>query len=92
VDLGTVWRLLRRLARSDPQLEQLSARLSAHVLRHSFATLYLDAGGNLRDLQDQLGHAEPRTPPLRPLPRGQLDRSPGYTVAGYLADLASSGQ
>jgi len=89
VDPGTVWRLLRRLAR-DPGLEQLQARLSAHVLRHSFATLYLDAGGNLRDLQDQLGHAEPRTTRRYDRSRGQLDRSPAYTVAGYLTSTPGS--
>ena len=90
VDPGTVWRLLRRLARGNPALEELAARLSAHVLRHSFATLYLDAGGNLRDLQDQLSHAEPRTTRRYDRSRGQLDRSPAYTVASYLASAPDS--
>ncbi len=91
VDPGTVWRLLRRLARTSPQLEQLHTRLSAHVLRHSFATLYLDAGGNLRDLQDQLGHTEPRTTRRYDRSRGHLDRSPSYTLATYLAASTPGG-
>jgi len=86
LDPGSVWRLLRRLAASTPELAQLERRLSAHVLRHSHATLYLDAGGNLRDLQDQLGHAEPRTTRRYDRSRGQLDRSPSYTFAAYLAE------
>jgi integrase/recombinase XerD len=30
-------------------------------MRRSFATLYLDAGGSLSDLQEVMGHADPRT-------------------------------
>ena len=30
-------------------------------MRHSFATLYLDAGGSLDDLQQVMGHTDPRT-------------------------------
>jgi len=48
LDAGSVWRLLRRLARTTPELAPLAERLSAHVLRHSYATLALDAGVSLR--------------------------------------------
>jgi integrase len=44
LDPGTVWRLLRRLAASTPELAPLQRRLSAHVLRHSHATLYQVGG------------------------------------------------
>ncbi|TYC19054.1 tyrosine-type recombinase/integrase [Micromonospora sp. MP36] len=41
--------------------------MSAHVLRHTCAILSRDAGANLEDVQDQLGHADARTTcPLRP--------------------------
>ena len=53
-------------------------------MRHSYATLYLDAGGSLRDLQDAMGHVDPRTTRRYDRSRGSLDRSPGYTLAGYL--------
>jgi hypothetical protein len=55
-------------------------------MRHSFATLYLDAGGFLRDLQDAMGHADPRTTRRYDRARYSLDRSPGYVLVGYLAE------
>jgi integrase/recombinase XerD len=59
-------------------------------MRYSFATLYLDAGGSLRDLLDAMGHADPRTTRRHDRARFSLDRSPGYRLAGYLAGGASS--
>lgn len=37
----------------------VARHLSVHDLRHTYATLYLWQGGNLRKLQDQLGHTTP---------------------------------
>ena len=59
--------LVRRLARNAGI--PAAPDLSPHSLRHTFATDYLDAGGNLRDLQDAMGHADPQDhPPVRPVP------------------------
>ena len=80
-----LWHLIRRLAATAGLPADLVSRLGPHALRHSFATLYLDAGGSLRDLQDAMGHADPRTTRRYDRARFRLDRSPGYTLAGYLA-------
>lgn len=76
--------LLRRLGRAAGLPEELTGSLSPHAMRHAFATLNLDAGASLRDLQDAMGHASPRTTRRYDRSRGNLDRSPGYLLAGYL--------
>jgi site-specific recombinase XerD len=68
--------LLRRLDRAAGLPDQLAASLSPHSMRHAFATLNLDAGASLRDLQDAMGHASPRTTRRYDRSRGNLDRSP----------------
>jgi hypothetical protein len=45
----------------------------------------LDAGASLRDLQDAMGHASPRTTRRYDRSRSNLDRSPGYLLAGYIS-------
>jgi integrase len=80
-----VWGLMRRLGRAAGLPAELVSRMGAHSMRHSFATLYLDAGGNLVDLQDAMGHKDPRTTRRYDRSRSRLDRSPGYTLANYLA-------
>ena len=77
--------LLRRLGRAAGLPEDLAASLSPHSMRHAFATLNLDAGASLRDLQDAMGHASPRTTRRYDRSRGNLDRSPGYLLAGYIS-------
>ena len=59
-------------------------------MRYSFAILYLDAGGSLRDLQNALGHTDPRTTRRYDRARRPAGRAPGDLVAAYLADPASA--
>lgn len=83
VDQPAVFRLVRRIGRAAglPAADQLSP----HSLRHSIATAALDAGAPLRDVQDFLGHADPRTTRRYDRSRGSLDRSPAYLLAGLFA-------
>lgn len=76
---------IQRLGKAAGLPEDLVRRLGPHPLRHAFATLYLDAGGSERDLQDAMGHADPRTTRRYDRARYTLDRSPGYLLASYLA-------
>ncbi|MGH3150972.1 MAG: tyrosine-type recombinase/integrase [Streptosporangiaceae bacterium] len=56
-----VGRSVRRLAKRAGLPASLVGRLGPRLIRHSFAALYLEAGGSLRGLQGALGHADPRT-------------------------------
>jgi integrase len=83
LDQPALFRLVRRLAKAAniPGWR----RLSPHSLRHAFATVYLDAGGNLRDLQDALGHASPSTTRRYDRDRRNLNRDATYLVGATLA-------
>jgi site-specific recombinase XerD len=50
-----VWRVMRRLAARAGLPDDLTGRIGPEAMRHSFATLYLDAGGSLSDLQEVMG-------------------------------------
>jgi integrase/recombinase XerD len=75
------FRTVGRLARNAG----IDGHVSPHSMRHTHATLALDAGVALRDLQDSMGHADPRTTRRYDRARGQLERSSAYSVASALA-------
>ncbi len=79
-----VFALIRRLARAAglPACEQISP----HSLRHSAATAALDDGAPLRDVQDLLGHADPRTTRRYDRNRGSLDRSAAHRLGVLYAE------
>ncbi|GAA2633672.1 site-specific tyrosine recombinase XerD [Dactylosporangium fulvum] len=83
VDRHAVFRLVRRLARDAgvPAWE----RLSPHSLRHAFATAARDEGVPLEDVQDAMGHADPRTTRRYDRDRHNLDRDPAYALAAARA-------
>jgi len=84
---STSYALIRRLARRAgiPAAD----RLSPHSLRHSFATELLSAGVPLQDVQDAMGHADPRTTRRYDRSRHNLDRHPTYKMASQLRRMPS---
>jgi integrase/recombinase XerD len=83
LDRHAVFRLVRRLAR-DAGIAGW-ARLSPHSLRHAFATAARAEGVALEDVQDAMGHADPRTTRRYDRDRHNLDRDPAYTIAAARA-------
>ena len=79
IDRHAVFRLVRRLA-SQAGLPEAD-RLSPHSLRHAFATTARAEGVPLEDVQDAMGHADPRTTRRYDRDRHNLDRDPAYTIA-----------
>lgn len=76
-----IYRTIRRLAKRAG----ITKHISPHSLRHSYATLALDAGLPLRDLQTDMGHGDPRSTRRYDRSRERLDRSGAYRVASLLA-------
>jgi site-specific recombinase XerD len=73
-----VFRLVRRLAEKAGIAS--AARLSPHSLRHAFATTARSEGVPLEDVQDAMGHADPRTTRRYDRDRHNLDRDPSYAI------------
>lgn len=76
------YKLIRRLARRAGIAA--ADKISPHSLRHSFATELLGAGVPLQDVQDAMGHADPRTTRAYDRSRHSLDRHPTYAMAANL--------
>ncbi|MEV1331377.1 tyrosine-type recombinase/integrase [Micromonospora costi] len=78
LDRHAVFRLVRRLARAAGI--PAWSRLSPHSLRHAFATTARSEGVPLEDVQDAMGHADPRTTRRYDRDRHNLDRDPAYVL------------
>ena len=82
MDRHSATRRLRRLA-ADAGVRL--PRMHPHMLRHTFVTTMLDAGVDLRDVQIDTRHADPRTTMRYDRARKNLDRRPNYILAAYMA-------
>jgi site-specific recombinase XerD len=80
-----VWNLIRRLGRAAALPPELVMRMGPDSLRHTFAVLYLEAGGNLPDLQAALGYKDLRAAGRYGRARSGPGRPPGDLLATYLA-------
>jgi len=82
VDRSEVFRLVRRLAQ-EAGLPDPTA-VTPHALRHTFATIATERGADLDDLQDAMGHADPRTTRRYQRAARRLERDPAHLVAAAL--------
>lgn len=78
LDRHSVFRMVRRLAHTAGI--PAWAHLSPHSLRHAFATTARAEGVPLEDVQDAMGHADPRTTRRYDRDRHNLDRDPAYAI------------
>jgi len=78
LDRHALFRLVRKVAR-DAGIPAAD-RLSPHSLRHAFATTARAEGVALEDVQDAMGHADPRTTRRYDRDRHNLDRDPAYAI------------
>jgi site-specific recombinase XerD len=82
-----------RMTRSNAGkvLERLGKRagidvhVHPHQLRHAFCTIALSAGAQLHDVQDSMGHADPRTTRRYDRNRQSLDRNVTGLVGAFVA-------
>ena len=81
----SAWRRIRRLG----QRAGLSRPIHPHLFRHGAATMLLDRGVPLRDVQDHLRHADPRTTRRYDSHRMSLNNPSSHVLA---AALATGGQ
>jgi integrase/recombinase XerD len=66
---------------SQASLKQMPGRtISAHSLRHTAGTLALRSGAELRQVQDLLGHADPRTTCIYAHVADRWENNPGLKV------------
>lgn len=59
-------------------------RITPHSFRHSFVTLSLDAGATVRDVQNSVGHADPRMVAYYDRSRNSLPRHATHIMSAWV--------
>lgn len=59
IEWGSRW--IQKIVKRIAEKAQILKKVSPHVLRHTFAVCYLHKGGNVRALQEILGHSHIQT-------------------------------
>ena len=62
----------------------ITKRITPHSFRHSFITLSLDAGVSQRDIQNSVGHADPRMIAYYDRNKNSLPRHATHYVSAYI--------
>ena len=75
------FRTIQRLAR----LSGIEGEISPHSLRVTHITMALAHGAPIHEVQDSVGHKDPRTTQRYNRGRNRLERSSAYTVASVLS-------
>ncbi len=84
LDVKNVWRYVRKMATAAgiPGAD----RISPHSFRHAFATNSLDMDTPLTDVQDAMGHKDPRTTRRYDRGRRKLQRDPALRLGEQYMD------
>lgn len=80
IDRVAIYRIVTRLARAAG----IAVEVTPHGLRHTFATIATANGVELDELQDAMGHADPRTTRRYQRAARRLERDPAHTVSAAL--------
>ncbi|MGD6750376.1 tyrosine-type recombinase/integrase [Streptomyces sp. BH105] len=82
-----IWDMIKRLCRRAGLRP-----IRTHDLRHTCVTLALEMGKKLEEVQDLVGHADPRTTRRYDRARNNLDNSPSYGLDEHLRAIATRRQ
>ncbi|WP_214317066.1 tyrosine-type recombinase/integrase [Nonomuraea sediminis] len=79
-DRSKAFELVRRIARQAG----IESKVSPHTCRHTYASLAVEGGATMREVQEDLGHADVSTTEIYVHSRDRLERDSSQLVAAML--------